>query len=152
MTNKMKDALTISCGLIIPIILFLGISIRQVRDERGDLYTPGESIKKNERVAVESLNDSTLNARVATYNELLQGYKKAQECAVAPNGHTPYMQRPVHRYYQEKLKATNIKCVLPRTLRDYKDILDSYTRDSIETRYQYLRDSIKAQKVPQKQK
>lgn len=147
-----KELIPVICGLVIPLLLWLGLSMRQLRDDKGDLYTPGTSIKKSERVAIEALQDSTLNARVATYNELLREYKDAWECAVPPNAHTMYMDRPVHPWCRRKIAAANINCGLPRTLREYKNALDTYAQDSIEGRYKYLRDVLNAQKSIQKQK
>ncbi len=145
-----KELMPMICGLVIPMLLFIGAGIRQVRDDRGDLYTPGKSIKKSERVAVEALQDSTLTARVATYNELLREYKDAYECAVAPNAHTMYMDRPVHPWCRRKIAVANINCMLPKTLREYKDALDTYAQDSVEGRYKYLRDMLNTQKSKQK--
>ena len=149
-TTETNDVLIVAGGLIIPLFAMLLIGLRQLEDNKGNLYTPGESIKKSERVAVDALEDHILNGRIAMYKTLLDEYQNAYYGASAPNGHTTYMERPVGTFYQKQLKAADIKCYLPRTLRDYKDILDSYARDSIETRYQYLRDSIKLQKAIQK--
>lgn len=150
--NETNDMLAVTGGFIIPLLAMLLIGHRQLEENKGNLYTPGESIKKSERVAVDALEDHTLNGRIATYKTLLDEYQNAYYGALAPNGHTPYMERPVGTFYQKQIKAANIKCVLPRTLRGYKNILDSYARDSIETRYQYLRDSLKAQKALKKHK
>ena len=149
-SKNTRDNLLLTGALSILMMVYIGISIRQVQDNNGNLYTPGESIKKSERAAVNAMQDSTLNARVAQYNKLLADYKSARECAVAPNAHISFEERTVHPYYQKKLKAANLGCMLPRTLRDYKNILNDYARDSVETRYQELRDMLNAQKSKQK--
>lgn len=145
-----RDVLLPIGVLAVFIMVYTGICIRESQNNAGNLYTPGESIKKSERVAVNAMQDSILNARVAKYNKLLADYKSARECAVAPNAYTPFMDRPVHSYYQEKLTAANLGYPTPRTLRQYKTILEDYARDSIETRYQELRDILTAQKSKQK--
>ena len=145
--NVTNDMLILTGGLAIPLVLLIGIATHQHNQDMGNLYTPGESIKKTERVEVDALQDSTLNARIAKYNELLRDYKEARDCAIAPNGHTQFMDRPVHPHYQTKMRAVYYA---PRTLRDYKALLDQYAQDSIETRYQDLRDMLKATKAKQK--
>ncbi len=133
---------SVAAGIIIPLFIIC-IAIGEIEQQRANIYKPGHSVKKKERVMINALQDSVLNARIAKYNELRQEYKDARDCAIAPNAHTQFMDRPVHPYCQRKMRDVYYA---PRTLRVYKMLLDQYAQDSVEGRYHELRNMLASQK------
>lgn len=131
------------CGVLLSLGVGLAIA--------ANTYQPGESIKRNERKAVDALYDSTLNARLVTYYDLHRDLMCAKHRGTTPM-HTPKKLRPLHPRYHTRIKQVypEIDKNTPLTLTTYKEHLDTYARDSVETRYQYLRDMINKQNTKQK--
>ena len=131
------------CG----VLLCMGVGLAIV----ANTYQPGESIKRNERKAVDALYDSTLNARLVTYYDLHRDLRGAKDRGTVAM-HTPKKLRPLHPHFHARIKRVypEIDKNTPLTLITYKEHLDAYARDSVETRYQYLRDMINKQNTRQK--
>lgn len=136
--NKIDwESVVIYTMLITSICMMAGSMIYSDMDKRRVFYTPGNSLSKKERVAVDSLHNSELEKAKKKYDAYYQDYMRIlcntpvsdQMKQTLPHGH----RMPLKNFGKP-------------TLGEYLQFLKDYEQKEIERKYQELNIQLQRQK------
>ncbi len=112
--------------------LMITLSICNDRALMRKNYTPGESLKRTERAAVDSLHDSRLNYDITRYQRHLSTYRKLIDESGAATG-AEAIKQPIPAHIAKNVCPFDAE----PTIGDYYDFLKRYEA-RIEAQYQRL--------------
>lgn len=127
--QSVKDA-RVTMGILAAFfIACTGLFMRDQEIQREN-YTPGKSVSRKERVAVEAMNDSTLNANLKTYKSLVHDHRVAYAHATREYPGAGRMKYEMHHWLRPNDKV--------KTVKDFYKYLKQYEASKIEARYKEL--------------
>ncbi len=132
-TNQKDPAVTdghVLMGLLAAFFVSMAISFWHDTDVKRENYTPGKSVSRKERAAVNAMADSTLNANIKEYKHMLHDHRVAYAHAIKYVPGAGRMKYEMHSWLRPNDDV--------RTVKDFYKYLKAYEQNQIEARYKEL--------------